>query len=111
VWHRPDPVGALATQLWAYRAAAEKESETLLEAMTAPLRPGSVTRPGPVTIDPISIEGYPSQQLVSSAQDADLLVVGARGRGGFTGLLLGSVSLRCLHHTPCPIAVVHAASL
>jgi nucleotide-binding universal stress UspA family protein len=107
VWHHPEPSGPLAAQMWAYRAAAAKASEALLDKMTGPFRPGSVTRRGPEAIEPISIEGDPSRALVACARGADLLVVGARGHGGFAGLLLGSVSLRCLHHTPCPIAVVH----
>ena len=48
----------------------------------------------------------PAQALLEAAVDSDLLVVGARGLGGFRGLLLGSVSQHCLHHATSPIAVV-----
>lgn len=48
----------------------------------------------------------PAAGLLSAAKDADLLVVGSRGRGGFKGLLLGSVSQHCAHHAPCPLVIV-----
>jgi nucleotide-binding universal stress UspA family protein len=51
-------------------------------------------------------EGSPAHVLVEEAVDADLLVVGSRGLGGFRGLLLGSVSQQCAHHAPCPLVVV-----
>lgn len=46
--------------------------------------------------------------LISAVDEESLLVVGARGLGGFRGLLLGSVSEHCLHHAPCAVAIVRA---
>jgi nucleotide-binding universal stress UspA family protein len=53
--------------------------------------------------------GRPADVLVEAARDADLLVVGHRGRGGLRSVALGSVSLACLLHAPCPVLVVPAA--
>ena len=52
------------------------------------------------------VEGSPAKALLDRAKDADALVVGSRGRGGFTGLLLGSVSQQCVHHARVPVVVV-----
>lgn len=48
-----------------------------------------------------------AQALIDRARHAQLLVVGSRGRGGFRGLLLGSVSQQCVQHASCPVVVVH----
>ena len=53
-------------------------------------------------------QGSPVRVLTESARDADLLVVGSRGRGGFLGLLLGSVSHGVLNHAVCPVAIVRS---
>jgi nucleotide-binding universal stress UspA family protein len=48
----------------------------------------------------------PVDALLDAAREADLLVVGTRGHGGFSGLLLGSVSQQVSHHAPCPVVIV-----
>jgi nucleotide-binding universal stress UspA family protein len=55
-----------------------------------------------------ALRGHPAAVLLDQAKDADLLVVGSHGHGGFVGALLGSVSLHCVHHATCPVVVVRA---
>jgi nucleotide-binding universal stress UspA family protein len=62
-----------------------------------------------VTIEQRIVEGPAASALIDAAKDAELLVVGSRGHGGFTGLLLGSVSQQVANHAPCPIVIVRAS--
>jgi nucleotide-binding universal stress UspA family protein len=52
------------------------------------------------------LPGRPARKLLDLARDADLLVLGSRGHGGFKGLLLGSVSLQCVQHAECPVVII-----
>ncbi|GAA4615865.1 universal stress protein [Saccharopolyspora hordei] len=54
--------------------------------------------------------GPAAGSLLERARDADLLVVGSRGHGGFVGALLGSVSQHCVTHARCPVVVVRPAA-
>jgi len=54
----------------------------------------------------VLVDGPAAHVLIDAGRDADLLVVGSRGYGGFTGLLMGSVSAQCVQHASCPVTVI-----
>jgi nucleotide-binding universal stress UspA family protein len=56
------------------------------------------------------MEGHPADVLAKAATEADLLVVGSHGHGGFAGMLLGSVSSHAVHHAHCPVVVVRTGA-
>jgi len=64
---------------------------------------------GDATVERILAQGDASRALLDVAAGADLLVVGSRGRGGFSALLLGSVSQQCATHASCPVVIVPPA--
>ena len=61
----------------------------------------------PARLQATVADGSPAKTLLQISEGARMLVVGSRGHGGFTGLLLGSVSAACTEHAHCPVLVVH----
>ncbi len=83
---------------------SEIAAKTLAEAISRAVDPAS-----DVKISPRVAEGTPAGVLLEAAKDAELLVVGSRGHGGFAGALLGSVSQHCVSHATCPVLVLRSA--
>jgi nucleotide-binding universal stress UspA family protein len=77
---------------------ARTEVDKVLDELSEQERPGSVTVQ--------AVSGIPAEELINAASDADMLVVGSRGAGGFARLLMGSVSSQVAHHAHCPVVVI-----
>lgn len=82
---------------------AQDTGQQLLHDAVAPL----VAKFPEVVVEPTVVSGHPAGVLADASRGATLLVVGSRGHGGFTGLLLGSVSQAVLRHAHCPLTIVH----
>ncbi|MEQ8840812.1 MAG: universal stress protein [Acidimicrobiales bacterium] len=62
----------------------------------------------PQRVEARVVQGHASGVLIEAGGQGDLLVLGSRGRGGFVGLVLGSVTSAVVNHAPCPVVVVPA---
>jgi nucleotide-binding universal stress UspA family protein len=92
----------LGADLDGFQRAAAAE----LDAIVAEAAPGA----GGFGIEKRVEQGEPATVLIGQSRDADLLVVGSRGHGGFASLLLGSVSQVCAQHAACPVVIVRGRS-
>ncbi|TWD72029.1 nucleotide-binding universal stress UspA family protein [Kribbella amoyensis] len=68
-------------------------------------------RAGDLAAEFAPVTGHPADQLLRLSADASLVTLGSRGRGGFAGMILGSVSQTVLHHATCPVAVIPPAAI
>lgn len=80
------------------RQAAEEVVQKTISQLDAESRPESVTVQ--------AVSGIAADELIKASADADLLVVGSRGHGGFARLMMGSVSTQVSHHAVCPVVIV-----
>jgi nucleotide-binding universal stress UspA family protein len=80
------------------REAAQAETDKVLSGLEA--------RPESVTVK--AVNGIPAEELLNAGADADMIVVGSRGGGGFARLLLGSVSSTVAEHAKVPVMILPA---
>ena len=102
VWEMPTSYGwAIAAEDWNPEQDASKVlSDTIDEVLDGH---------GPSGLRQLVRRGNAAKVLLDESKDAQMLVVGSRGHGGFSGLLLGSVSAPCAEHARCPVLVVHGS--
>ena len=84
-----------------YYEQTEHEAHEVLERAAAAAPPTD-----DLEVEWLGVPGNPAQVLLEASRSATVLVVGSRGRGGFLGLMMGSVSTQCVHHSHCPVLVV-----
>jgi nucleotide-binding universal stress UspA family protein len=105
------PVAASIFGLSAQHYPADEESRVHAQEITQKLVDeviaGRQSAPA-ATVTVRGVTGIPADELVRASAGADLLVVGARGAGGFGRLMMGSVSSQVSHHAACPVVIVPA---
>jgi nucleotide-binding universal stress UspA family protein len=104
-WHAPvmpmsPPYGSLPPE--GYDSQPRRDALALLERLTGELD----ARSPAVDVRSSMEEGNPAKVLIERSKEADLLVVGSRGHGGFAGMLLGSISQHLVAHAECPVVVI-----
>jgi nucleotide-binding universal stress UspA family protein len=79
-------------------ATAREETEKVLATL------GEDSRPESVTVH--AVHGFPVEEILKAGEDAELIVVGSRGAGGFARMTIGSVAYQVSEHAPCPVTIV-----
>ena len=106
---RPAPARPATMSFWGLRTLPDGDSDpeqsrrAVQEFVDQDASETSETAPQ-VTVNVTT--GEPAGALIAASRDADMLVLGSRGNGGFTRLLLGSVSSQVVHHAACPVVVI-----
>jgi nucleotide-binding universal stress UspA family protein len=101
-------VAPAAASIWGIAGQFDPSPETQEKVRKAAeeLVKEATARHGQQQVTVQSVSGVPSDELIKASENADLLVVGARGAGGFARLSMGSVSSQVAHHARCPVVIV-----
>jgi nucleotide-binding universal stress UspA family protein len=83
----------------AVRQAVQTEADKALAGLEG-------SHPASVTVT--AVHGFPVEEIIKAGGDADMIVLGSRGAGGFTRLMLGSTAGQVTQHAPCPVLIVPA---
>jgi nucleotide-binding universal stress UspA family protein len=102
-WGYPYVPGPEGAGIYLDPIALGQEAEARMAETLERVIPDATTR---AAVDRVVVDGGGAEALITQSKAADLVVVGARGHGGFLGLLLGSVSNQVVHHAHCPVVVV-----
>lgn len=100
-WHYPPAGLAPAARPQPITEDVRADMQAVLDKSVADVFDGTADR-----VQTRIAYGHPAQVLTSESADADLLVVGNRGHGAFTGMTVGSVSMHCVSNSHCPVVVV-----
>jgi nucleotide-binding universal stress UspA family protein len=97
-----------AASIWGITGQLDPSEETQEKVQHAAqeIVDKAVARHGGQSVTVRTVSGVPADELIKASKGADLLVVGARGVGGFRRLMMGSVSSQVSHHAHCPVVIV-----
>jgi nucleotide-binding universal stress UspA family protein len=109
---RPAPARPATMSFWGLRTlpdgdSSQEQARRAVQEFADKAASGTGETVPQVTVNVTT--GEPAEELIIASRDADMLVLGSRGSGGFTRLLLGSVSSQVVHHAACPVVVIPQA--
>jgi nucleotide-binding universal stress UspA family protein len=105
-WHYPSAAGSPPVGVAPASVTSEVE-QSRYEILATAIAAACGNEPA-LEVERKAIYGHPAQVLIEQSKEADLLVVGHAGHGGFKGMLLGSISTHAVTHASCPVTVVRA---